>query len=115
MRPAFYGEPANRDEAILEEVRNVRQNVGLIDVSTLGGLDIRGPDAAEFMNRMFTYAYFKQAVGRARYVLMTDESGVVMDDGIACRFHDHHYYVTATTGGVDGVYRTMLCITRSGG
>jgi sarcosine oxidase subunit alpha len=108
MRPAYYGDPASRDAAILAEVRNVRRNVGLIDVSTLGGLDIRGPDAAEFMNRMCTFAYVKQPVGRARYVLMTDESGVVMDDGVACRFHDHHYYVTATTGGVDGVYRAML-------
>ena len=108
MRPAYYGDPANRDAAILEEVRNVRENVGVIDVSTLGGLEVRGPDAAEFMNRMCTFAYLKQQVGRARYVLMTDELGVVMDDGVACRFHDDYYYVTATTGGADGVYRTML-------
>lgn len=108
MRPAYYGDPARRDAAILNEVRNVRENVGIIDVSTLGGLDVRGPDAAEFMNRMCTFAYLKQQVRRARYVLMTDESGVVMDDGVACRFHDNHYYVTATTGGVDGVYRGML-------
>jgi sarcosine oxidase subunit alpha len=108
MRPGYYGGPGDRDAATLREVRNVRENVGLIDVSTLGGLDIRGPDAAEFLNRMCTFAYLKQPVGRARYVLMTDESGVVMDDGVACRFHDNYYYVTATTSGVDGVYRSML-------
>ncbi len=108
MRPAWYGAPAERDTAIRREVRSVRENVGLIDVSTLSGLEIRGPDAAAFMDRMYTFAYRKQPVGRARYVLMTDETGVVIDDGVACRFHDRHYYVTATTGGVDGVYRTML-------
>ena len=83
-------------------------NVGIIDVSTLGGLDVRGPDAAEFMNRMYTFAYLKQPVGRSRYVLMTDLGGVVVDDGVACRIHEDHFYVTATTSGVDNVYREML-------
>ncbi len=108
LRPAYYGVPADRDKAILEEVLAVRRNVGLIDVSTLGGLDVRGPDAAELLNRLYTFAYAKQPVGRSRYVLMTDQSGVITDDGVACRFHDQHFYVTATTGGVDAVYRHML-------
>jgi len=107
-RPAHYGKPADRDTAIRDEVLGVRNNVGLIDVSTLGGLDVRGPDAAEFLNRMYTFTYTKLAVGRSRYVLMTDQSGAIIDDGVACRFHEEHFYVTATTGGVDGVYRTML-------
>lgn len=107
-RPAFYGKKEERDLAIREEVKNVRNNVGLIDVSTLGGLDLRGPDAAEFLNRLYTFTYSKQPVGRSRYVLMTDQTGAVIDDGVACRFHDEHFYVTATTGGVDGVYRLML-------
>ena len=107
-RPAYYGKPAEREAAIPAEVLNVRNNVGLIDVSTLGGLDVRGPDAAEFLNRMYTFTYTKLPVGRSRYVLMTDQAGAVIDDGVACRFHDEHFYVTATTGGVDGVYRTML-------
>ncbi len=108
LRPEFYGERRRRLELIAEEARNVRENVGIIDVSTLGGLDVRGPDAAEFMNRMYTFAYLKQPVGRARYVLMTDEAGVIVDDGVACRMHQDHFYVTATTSGVDGVYRQML-------
>jgi len=107
-RPAYYGTPTDREAAIRDEVLNVRNNVGLIDVSTLGGLDVRGPDAAEFLNRMYTFTYTKLPVGRSRYVLMTDQAGAVIDDGVACRFHDEHFYVTATTGGVDGVYRTML-------
>jgi len=108
MRPAYYGPPSERDDAIRREVCAVRRNVGLIDVSTLGGLEIRGPDAAEFMERMYTGTYRNQPVGRVRYALMTDETGVVIDDGVACRLSDRHYYVTATTGGIDGVYRSML-------
>jgi sarcosine oxidase subunit alpha len=108
LRPAYYGAPAERDAAILREIAAVHEAVGLIDVSTLGGLEVRGPDAAELMNRMFTFGYLKQPVGRARYVLLCDENGVISDDGIACRFHDQHYYVTATTSGADTVYRTML-------
>jgi sarcosine oxidase subunit alpha len=107
-RPAYYGKPAERENAIREEVLNVRNNAGLIDVSTLGGLDVRGPDAAEFLDRMYTFTYAKLPVGRSRYVLMTDQAGAIIDDGVACRFHGEHFYVTATTSGVDGVYRTML-------
>jgi len=107
-RPAFYGRKEDRTDAIRNEVLAVRNNVGLIDVSTLGGLDVRGPDAAEFLNRMYTFTYTKLEVGRSRYVLMTDPAGAVVDDGVAARFNDEHFYVTATTGGVDAVYRTML-------
>ena len=50
---------------------------------------------------MYTFTYTKLPVGRSRYVLMTDETGVIIDDGVACRFSDEHFYVTATTSGVD--------------
>ena len=108
LRPEFYGDRQRRAALIREEARTVRDNVGIIDVSTLGGLDVRGPDAAEFINRMYTFAYLKQPVGRSRYVLMTDLGGVIVDDGVACRLHRDHFYVTATTSGVDNVYREML-------
>ena len=107
MRPAYYGAKANSAAAITAEVKNVREGAGIIDVSTLGGLDIRGPDAAAFIDRMYTWAYEKQPIGRARYTLMTDMSGVVIDDGVACRLHERHFYVTATTSAVDQVYRAM--------
>jgi sarcosine oxidase subunit alpha len=107
-RPAYYGPKAERETAIREEALAVRQNVAMIDVSTLGGLEVRGPDAAEFLERMYTFAYKKQPVGRSRYVLMTNDAGTVIDDGVACRLGEDHFYVTATTGGVDRVYRTML-------
>jgi len=108
LRPAYYGPKDERDRCMSEESLNVRNNVGLVDVSTLGGIDVRGPDAGEFLNRIYTFAYVKQQVGRGRYVAMTNEQGVVIDDGVACRFHEHLYYVTATTGGVDRVYQNML-------
>ncbi len=107
-RPAYYGPRDSRTEAIRQEVRNVRNNVGLVDVSTLGGIEVRGPDAGEFLDRIYTFNFSQQAVGRARYALLANESGVVIDDGVACRFHEQHYYVTATTGGADRVYQSML-------
>ncbi len=107
-RPAYYGSTAKRQECINAEVNNVRNNVGLVDVSTLGGLEVRGPDAAEFLNRFYTFGFLKQPVGKARYALLTNEAGVVIDDGVACRFSEEHYYVTATTGGVGNVYQSML-------
>ena len=108
LRPAYYGSPEQKDHCIKEENLAVRNNVGIVDVSTLGKLEIRGPDAAEFLNRMYTFAYSKQPVMRSRYVLMTDSTGAIIDDGVACRMDQNIFYVTATTGGVDGVYRNML-------
>ncbi len=107
-RPGYYGAPDAARECIQREAGNVRRNVGMIDVSTLGGIEIRGPQAAEFMNRLYTFGFLKQEAGRARYALMTNEAGVVIDDGVACRLSEQHYYVTATTGGVDRVFLSML-------
>ncbi|WP_416772663.1 2Fe-2S iron-sulfur cluster-binding protein [Pseudomonas sp. RHF3.3-3] len=108
QRPAYYGKPGQRDACMQAEAQHVRHKVGIIDVSTLGGLDVRGPDAAELLNRMYTFAFLKQPVGRSRYALMTNEQGVVIDDGVCARFADHHFYVTATTSGVDRIYQQML-------
>ncbi len=108
-RPAYYKrDNADRYQCINDEVTNVRNNVGLVDVSTLGALEIRGSDAAEFLNRIYAGGFTKQPVGKARYALLTNEAAVVIDDGVACRLSDEHYYVTATTGGVDRVYQSML-------
>jgi len=108
FRPAYYGSEGARAKVIRSEVRNVRNNVGLVDVSTLGGMEVRGTDAGEFLNRIYTFNFAKQPVGRARYALLTNEAGTVIDDGVACRIHERHYYVTTTTGGADRVYQNML-------
>jgi sarcosine oxidase, subunit alpha len=107
LRPAYYGPKKGSNAAINAEVTAVRNGVGIIDVSTLGGLEIRGPDAAAFLDHVYTFNFLKQPVGRSRYALLTDESGVIIDDGVACRLHEQHFYVTATTGAVDQVYRLM--------
>ena len=105
LRPAWYG--PDRDAAIAAEVAAARERVGMIDVSTLGGLDIRGPDAARFVERIYTWTYAALPVGRLRYAVMLDETGAIIDDGVAARLHERHFYVTATTGGVDRVFRLM--------
>jgi sarcosine oxidase subunit alpha len=108
QRPGFYGAEGERDRCVQQESEHVRNKVGIIDVSTLGGLEIRGADAAEFMNRIYTFGFLKQPVGKTRYAVLTNEHGVVIDDGVACRISDDHFYVTATTSGVDVVYRDMM-------
>ncbi|MCS3902030.1 sarcosine oxidase subunit alpha [Methylohalomonas lacus] len=108
LRPAYYGDRDQVAAAIEREARAIREGVGLIDVSTLGKIEIRGPDAAEFLNRVYTFAYVKQPIGKTRYLLMTEASGAITDDGVACRLAEDHFYVTATTGGVDAVYRNMM-------
>jgi sarcosine oxidase subunit alpha len=108
QRPGFYGVDDERERCIQRESEHVRNKVGVIDVSTLGGIEIRGSDAAEFMNRIYTFAFLKQPVGKTRYAVLTNEHGVVIDDGVACRISDDHFYVTATTSGVDAVYREMM-------
>lgn len=108
QRPAYYGKPEERERCMQEEARHVREKVGLIDVSTLGSLDVRGPDAAELLERLYTFGFAKLAVGRTRYALMTNEHGVVIDDGVCARLGEQHFYVTATTSGVDRIYQQML-------
>ncbi len=107
QRPAYYGPAAERDRWVQEEAQHVRSKVGVIDVSTLGGIEVRGPDAAEFMNRIYTFAFLKQPVGRTRYAVFTNEQGVVVDDGVASRLAEDHFYVSTTTSGADAVYREM--------
>ncbi|QNT39366.1 (2Fe-2S)-binding protein [Pseudomonas asiatica] len=108
QRPAYFGKPEDRERCMQEEARHVREKVGLIDVSTLGGLDVRGPDAAELLERLYTFGFAKLAIGRTRYALMTNEHGVVIDDGVCARLGEQHFYVTATTSGVDRIYQQML-------
>lgn len=108
LRPAYYGPVGDRDQCMANESINVRNNVGIVDVSTLGGIEVRGPDAALLIERLYTWNYAKQPVGRARYAMLCNEAGVIIDDGVACRLGKQHYYVTATTGGIDRVYQTML-------
>ena len=98
LRPRYYKQ-GNEGlfEASKREAENVRKNVGVCDVTTLGKIDIKGPDAAEFLNRVYTNAWLKLPVGKARYGLMLREDGIVMDDGTTTRISENHYHMTTTT------------------
>ncbi|HJT35081.1 MAG TPA: FAD-dependent oxidoreductase [Pirellulales bacterium] len=107
-RPAYYAVPGlSREQAIAAEVEAVRTRVGLIDVGTLGKIEIYGADAAEFLERIYTGRFAKMKIGTTRYGLMCDESGVVIDDGVVARLADDRFYVTTTTTASANVYREM--------
>lgn len=108
LRPEYYEKNAgSRDECILSEATNVRENVGLIDVSTLGKIFIHGPDAASFLERIYTGRFAKQPVGKLRYGLACDETGVIIEDGVVARTAEQTYYVTATSSGAAAFYREL--------
>ncbi|CAD5110062.1 sarcosine oxidase subunit alpha [Zestomonas carbonaria] len=85
--------------AVARECLAVRNAVGILDASTLGKIDIQGPDAREFLNRVYTNAWTKLDVGKARYGLMCHEDGMVFDDGVTACLGDDHFLMTTTTGG----------------
>lgn len=83
--------------AYVEEMRLVRRGVGISDVSTLGKIDVQGPDAAELLNRVYVNGFAKLAVGKARYGVMLNDDGLVLDDGTTTRLSDSKYFMTTTT------------------
>ena len=93
--------------AVLRECRAVRGGAGIFDASTLGKVEVVGPDAAEFMNRMYANAWTKLGVGRCRYGLMLREDGFITDDGVVGRLAPDRFHVTTTTGGAPRVLAMM--------
>ena len=85
------------DEVINREARNVRENAGIVDVSTLGKIELQGRDVAEFLNRLYVNRWDTLAVGRCRYGVMLREDGMVLDDGTTSRLSSTHYLMTTTT------------------
>ncbi len=107
-RAAYY--PAagqSKEDAIQAEALAVRKTAGIIDGSSFGKIEIHGPDAALFLERFFTGVYTDQKVGSCRYVMLLDETGVVVDDGIASRLADDLFYLSIGTSNAAGVYREM--------
>ncbi|MCA1442612.1 sarcosine oxidase subunit alpha family protein [Ensifer sp. IC4062] len=100
------GEKTGR-ESVDREVLNVRANAGICDVSTLGKIELFGPDAAEFLNRLYCNTLLKLPVGKARYGLMLREDGFVHDDGTVSRLAEEHFLVTTTTAMAGGVMSHM--------
>lgn len=107
-RPESYNRAGETvEQAYVREAKNVRTNVGLVDVSTLGKIDIQGPDAPEFLNRVYTNGFAKLPVGKARYGLMLREDGFAMDDGTTWRLTENRYLMTTTTANAGRVMQHM--------
>ena len=107
-RPWYFPiQNENLHQAVNRECLAVRNHVGVLDATTLGKIDIKGKDAAEFLNRVYTNAWSKLAVGSCRYGLMCGEDGMVFDDGVTARIADDHFYMTTTTGGAARVYEWL--------
>ncbi len=108
-RPWYF--PINKDEtmdeAVQRESKNVRENAGVLDGSTLGKIEIKGKDALAFMNLIYTNSFSKMKPGTSRYALMLGEDGMVKDDGIICKISDEHFIATTTTGGAATVLGCM--------
>jgi sarcosine oxidase subunit alpha len=107
-RPEYYAQPGiGREACILAEAGAVRNVVGMIDVGTLGKIELYGVDAGAFLERIYTARFAGMKPGSTRYGLMVDESGVVIDDGVIARLAPEHFYFTTTTTGSATVYREL--------
>lgn len=99
-RPWCYPQDGeDMDTAVLRECAAVRESVGFMDATTLGKIEIRGKDAGEFLNRIYTNAFKKLAPGSARYGVMCTPDGMIFDDGVTLRLDDDRFFMTTTTGG----------------
>ncbi|HEY8290496.1 MAG TPA: glycine cleavage T C-terminal barrel domain-containing protein, partial [Acetobacteraceae bacterium] len=94
-------------QAVARECLAVRNNVGVLDASTLGKIEVAGPDAAEFLNRLYTGNFTRLAAGRCRYALLLGEDGFIRDDGVVARLAQDRFHVTTTTGGAAAVLDHM--------
>ena len=107
-RAAYYPKAGQtKEQAIQTESMAVRTYAGIIDGSSLGKIEVHGPDAAEFLERFFTGKYTNQKLGTWRYTLLLDETGVVVDDGVACRLAEDLFYLSIGTTNAATVYREM--------
>ncbi len=108
-RRAWYYPRAGEDmhAAVNRECRTVREAAGMFDASTLGKIEVVGPDAAKFLEIMYTNPWQKLGVGRCRYGIMLREDGFIYDDGVVGRIAEDRFHVTTTTGGAPRVLNMM--------
>ncbi|MBF9033498.1 sarcosine oxidase subunit alpha family protein [Rhodobacterales bacterium HKCCE2091] len=109
LRAQYFPQPGETHwrESVDREAKAVRAGVGLCDVTTLGKIDVQGPDAGAFLDRVYSNGMASLAVGRVRYGLMLREDGIAYDDGTCARLAEDHYVVTTTTANAGLVYRNM--------
>ncbi len=103
-RPWYFPlEGESVDDAYIREMKAVRATVGLCDVSSLGKIMVQGPDAGDFLNRVYVNGFAKLPVGKARYGVMLRDDGMVYDDGTVWRMSDTDFLMTTTTANAAGV------------
>ncbi len=95
------------DEAYQRETAQVRAKVGIVDVSSLGKIQINGPDSPEFLNRLYVNNWLKLPIGKARYGVMLREDGIALDDGTTSRWGEHDFLMTTTTANAGPVMTHM--------
>ena len=105
-RPMAYGGPTSR-ELVAREYSVVRNGVGIIDVSTLGKIELFGPDAAHLLEYAYTCKFDKLKFEMTRYIFMVDAGGTLVDDGVAAKLGDNHFYITATSSHSQTVVRLL--------
>jgi sarcosine oxidase subunit alpha len=89
--------------SVEDEYRAIRERAGIIDVSTLGKMDIKGKDASKLLDKVYPHFYSNLKVGKVRYGAICDDAGIILDDGVVARLAEDHYFVTTSTGNVDFV------------
>lgn len=104
-RPRFYAHPSasNERECVRQEYQAVRQKAGIIDVSTLGKLSLKGSDAGKLLDKVYTNRFSDLKPGRVRYAVLCDEAGIILDDGTISRQAEDEFFITTTTGNLDFV------------
>ena len=108
LRPACYPRAGESEfQAICREAGMVREGLGLFDNSPLGKLEVRGPDAAEFLDRVYLNNARSLQAGRGRYGLMLNENGVIIDDGLFFRLADAHFLVSTTSGNAARIHQWL--------
>src|SRR5690606_2275295 len=95
------------EQAYIRETKATRETAGMCDVSTLGKIAVQGPDAGEFLDRVYTNMFSTLAVGKARYGLMLREDGLAYDDGTTWRLGEHDYLMTTTTANAGKVMQNL--------
>ena len=94
-------------DAVAREIRQTRNSVGLLDASTLGKLLVQGPDAAKFLDMLYTNMMSTLKIGKCRYGLMCSENGFLMDDGVVVRLGEQSFLCHTTSGGAEHIHAHM--------
>ncbi len=107
QRPLYYGAAHAKQQAVEAEYWAVRKRVGVIDLSTLGKLEVRGRDAPKLLDKVYTSRLSDLRVGRSRYSVICDDAGTILDDGTISRLAADHFFITTTTGNLDFVQQWL--------